>query len=203
MTEPHLSFSKVTFSYGFGRKVFCDCDKAFEPGTVTLLAGPNGSGKTTMLRLAAGVLRPDSGQVKVHGKIVFVPSQMEFHESLTVTEELRYLAACGSLNPKVLAYSTTRWGVDSLPSGSLLSDLSTGWRQRLSLAVAEAVGGGVVLLDEPMANLDSLARRLVETWIARLTDSGAIVVLAQHGEYSPSSELATKYLEFRLADAGG
>jgi ABC-type multidrug transport system ATPase subunit len=190
-----LQFEDVTFQYSSGRRVAERLSFDFAPGQVTVLRGPNGAGKTTILRLAAGLLRPSKGSVKRSGRLVHIPSSIFFHESLTVDEEIRYLAAAGDTGIAEIRASLTRWGFDASLLGAEISSLSTGWRQRLAFALAEQANGQCVLLDEPFANLDAEASTLLTAWIRTLVSSGAVVILAQHGSLLPLAGLPLEVLD--------
>lgn len=176
-----LTFTNVSFQYIRGIPVVKDWTATAEGGTVTLVAGPNGSGKTTLLKLGAGLLAPDRGEITGRGKILYVPTSVEFHETLTLSEQIAYLTSAGSLDRDRLRESLDYWGFADLSGDQAVGELSTGWRQRLAFALADAAAGRVVLLDEPFANLDTDGAERLGEWLTGLTASGCAVLAAQHG----------------------
>jgi energy-coupling factor transport system ATP-binding protein len=149
-------------------------------GEVMALAGPNGGGKTTLLRLIAGSLGPMAGIVhRRPARIAYLPQNPAalLHRP-TVRAEV--------------AFTLGRAGDDESPDGileelGLLSvadryprDLSSGERQRAALAAVLPGAPGLVLLDEPTRGMDAAARARLVSLVARLRDRGASVVLATH-----------------------
>jgi ABC-2 type transport system ATP-binding protein len=168
-----------------------DCSLAIEPGRVTALVGPNGAGKTTLLHLAAGFLRPSSGEITTLGcsptreasamlpRLSFVAQDHPLYRSFTVEE---MLTMGRRLNP--------RWD-DELPKARLaclripldrrVGKLSGGQRAQVALALALGKRPELLLLDEPLANLDPLARReFLGAVVESVAEDGTSVLLCSH-----------------------
>lgn len=177
-----LALDDVTFAYPGRMPVLQHLDLTVEPGELRLVAGRNGTGKTTLLKLAAGVLRPNRGTVRAGARCAYVAVDVRFHESLTVTEEIRYLAAAGGRDERELAARLSAWGFDGDLMTQEMSALSSGWRQRFVLAVASASRAPLLLLDEPFANLDRDGVALTVEWIDSTVRSGGTVVVVDHGD---------------------
>ncbi|MGH3290146.1 MAG: ABC transporter ATP-binding protein [Streptosporangiaceae bacterium] len=167
-----------------------DCTPTIPEGHVVGLVGPNGAGKTTLLRLATGMLTPTRGTITVLGerpaagpaqlgRVGFVAQETAVYARLTVADHLRLGAW---LNPgwdDDLARQRT--GQLSLDSKQRAGSLSGGQRAQLALTLAMAKRPELLILDEPVASLDPLARReflqgLMETVAAH----GLSVVLSSH-----------------------
>jgi ABC-2 type transport system ATP-binding protein len=167
-----------------------DCTVAIPEGRVVALVGPNGAGKTTLLHLAVGLLAPSAGEVRVFGtppaggpqtlaRIGFLAQDKPLYQGFTVEEMLRFGAR---LNPGWDQAVADCW-LDrfDLPPDRRVGQLSGGQRTQLALALALTKRPRLLLLDEPMADLDplvrhDLARLLMETVAAEeLT-----VVLSSH-----------------------
>jgi ABC-2 type transport system ATP-binding protein len=167
-----------------------DCTFSIPQGRVCALVGPNGAGKTTMLHCAAGLLEPTSGVVRVLGRtpeddrdllarIGFVAQEMPLYRSFTVEEMLELGARC---NP--------RWDGDAarerlarvhVPLDRRTGNLSGGQRAQVALAMALAKRPELLLLDEPLASLDPLARReFLQTLMEAVAMDGTSVVLSSH-----------------------
>ena len=162
-----------------------------------VIRGPNGSGKTTFLKILAGIVRPTEGKVvvlggdpfkdgKIRRRIAFVGHRTGLIEDLSGYENAT-LFLCGLLRcPKLDRFASL---AESLGIGGLLGrpvrTLSRGERTKLSVSIAVAHGGEVLLLDEPFAPLDGRSRELLARTLMSL--SGTIVITA-HGEIPAMGE---------------
>ncbi len=175
----------------YGRRwALRDCTLAIPAGKVVGLVGPNGAGKTTLLQLAAGLLYPTSGTVTVLGgvpgstpaqlaKVGFVAQDTAAYGRLSVGQHLRM----GEwLNPgwdrELAARRIADLGLDPRQRAG---SLSGGQRAQLTLTMAVAKRPELVLLDEPVASLDPLARReFLQTLMEVVAEQGSSVVLSSH-----------------------
>ena len=167
-----------------------DCCFAIPSGRICALVGPNGAGKTTFLHLAMGFLAPTTGSIGVleeqprnnnHllSRIGFVAQDVPLYKSFTVAETLRFGAA---LNPGWdEVFAKNRLLQLGIPFDQRVGSLSGGQRAQVSLAVALGKRPEVLLLDEPLASLDPLARRdFLQTLLESAVDTGMTVVLSSH-----------------------
>jgi ABC-2 type transport system ATP-binding protein len=167
-----------------------DCTLAIPEGHVVGLVGPNGAGKTTLLHLATGLLAPTRGSISVLGdrpaagpaqlaRVGFVAQDTPVYTRMTVADHLRLGAW---LNPgwdKSLARH--RIGQLSLDPKQRAGSLSGGQRAQLALTLAIAKRPGLLLLDEPVASLDALARReFLRMLMEVVAEHGTSVVLSSH-----------------------
>jgi ABC-2 type transport system ATP-binding protein len=175
----------------YGRRwALADCTLAVPAGRVTGLVGPNGAGKTTLLQLAAGLLTPDSGTISVLGgrpagtpaqlaRVGFVGQDTPVYAGLSVAGHLRMGAW---LNPgwddELAERRISRLGLDLRQRAG---SLSGGQRAQLALTLAAAKRPEMLLLDEPVASLDPLARReFLRDLMETVAEHGASVVLSSH-----------------------
>jgi ABC-2 type transport system ATP-binding protein len=167
-----------------------DCTLAIPEGHVTGLVGPNGAGKTTLLRLAAGMLTPTRGTITVLGqrpaagpaqlaRVGFVAQDTPVYARMTVADHLRLGAW---LNPSWDGdLAGRRIGQLGLDSGQRAGSLSSGQRAQLALTVALAKRPDLLILDEPVAALDPLARReFLQGLMEAVAEHGVSVVLSSH-----------------------
>lgn len=180
---------------GLGRRyrrrwALAGCTLDIPAGRVVGLVGPNGAGKTTLLSLAAGLLTPSAGTIEVCGgrpaaspaqlaKVGFVAQDAPTYARLTVAEHLRLGAR---LNPgwdaDLAGERVRRLG---LPHGRRAGHLSGGQRAQLALTLAMAKRPALLILDEPVAGLDPLARReFLEELAAATAGRGLSVVHSSH-----------------------
>ncbi|MEY9874699.1 ABC-2 type transport system ATP-binding protein [Streptacidiphilus sp. MAP12-33] len=187
--EPALTGRAVAKSFR-RRQALRGCDFEIPVGAVCGLVGPNGSGKSTLLSLAAGLRQPSQGELRVLGlrpgldeelrsRIAFVAQDKPLYARLTVADTLRLGR---ELNPRwddALADEIVRQG--QLPPTSRIGQLSGGQRSRVALALALGKRPEVLLLDEPMADLDPLARhQLMGTLMGQAAEHGTTVVISSH-----------------------
>jgi ABC-2 type transport system ATP-binding protein len=156
-----------------------DCSFELAPGTVTALVGANGSGKSTLLMLAAGLRRPTEGTVEVRGDVGFVAQEKPLYRGFTVAEMLRFGRAA---NPGWdQGYAEQLVGEAGLPPAAKVGGLSGGHRARLALVLALARRPQVLLLDEPLSEMDPLAREATaRTLMVAVAETGMTVVLSSH-----------------------
>jgi ABC-2 type transport system ATP-binding protein len=165
-----------------------DCTFRLPAGRVCAVVGPNGAGKSTLLALAAGLLAPDDGTVTVLGtdpasaraRVGYVAQDKPLYPQLTVAETLRTGA---DLNPgrwDASAAERIVAGGDLDPKARVRS-LSGGQRTRVALALALAKRPELLLLDEPMADLDPLARHeLMGVLMVQAAQHGTTIVMSSH-----------------------
>ncbi len=168
-----------------------DCTLEIPRGSVTALVGPNGAGKTTLLRMAVGLTRPSEGTVRVLGldphvdatealpRVGFLAQEHPLYGGFTIAEMLR---VGRELNPG--------WDDDAarariaelgLPLEKKVRRLSGGQRAQVALTLALAKRPELLLLDEPVASLDPLARReFMQTVLEAVSERELTVVLSSH-----------------------
>ncbi|MET7601880.1 ABC transporter ATP-binding protein [Streptomyces avermitilis] len=165
-----------------------DCSFRLPAGRVSALVGPNGAGKSTLLALAAGLLRPTSGTLTVLGgapgeardRVAYLSQDKPLHPQLSIAETLRLGA---ELNPGRwdAAYAASLVEQGSLDPATKIRRLSGGQRTRVALALALGKRPDLMLLDEPMADLDPLARHeMMGTLMADAAERGTTVLMSSH-----------------------
>jgi ABC-2 type transport system ATP-binding protein len=171
-----------TLGKRYGRRwALADCTLSVPAGQVTGLVGPNGAGKTTLLELAAGLLRPTTGTIAVRRRIGFVPQDVPVYAGLSVADHLRMAQA---LNDRWDAgFARRRVEEAGLDPRQRAGRLSGGQRAQLALTLAVAKRPELLILDEPVANLDPLARRQFLDSVAAAaaaSGDGITVVFSSH-----------------------
>ncbi len=162
-------------------------------GEICGFLGPNGSGKTTFIRMLCGLLRADSGSGTCLGhdvikeseyikrQVGYMTQRFSFYEDLTITENLDFVARMYSLNNRAQAVqeSIERLGLIERKN-QLAGELSGGWKQRLALAACMLHQPKLLLLDEPTAGVDPKARREFWEEIHQLAAQGLTFLIATH-----------------------
>jgi ABC-2 type transport system ATP-binding protein len=181
----------IGLSKRYGRRwALSDCTLEIPPGHVVGIVGPNGAGKTTLLHLAVGVLRPTSGSILVLGdrpargatqlaRVGFVSQETPVYAGLSVADHLRFGAWLNpSWDQQLAEQRIEQLGLDpAQPAGKL----SGGQRAQLALTLAIAKRPEFLVLDEPVASLDPLARReFLQHLMESVAEDGLSVVLSSH-----------------------
>jgi ABC-2 type transport system ATP-binding protein len=167
-----------------------DCGFDVPEGHIVALVGPNGAGKTTLLLMAAGLLAPTAGSLSVLGRdplsdpkliqsVGFLGQEIPLFPSFTVAETLELGA---QMNPAWDAgFAIKRMQSLGLPADQKARDLSGGERAQLALILALGKRPRLLLLDEPLAHLDPLARRqFLQVLMECMADSGMTVIISSH-----------------------
>ena len=189
MTSPVLQ--AVGLSKRYGRRVaLSECNLSIPVGHVVGLVGPNGAGKTTLLQIAVGVLPPTSGTIEVLGgspasgpaqlaRVGFVAQDTPIFAGLSIADHLRFGAHTNPGWDQRLA--DDRLAQLGLDPSQKAGNLSGGQRAQLALTLAIAKRPDLLILDEPVASLDPLARReFLRSLMAFVADHGASVILSSH-----------------------
>src|SRR5919198_5873389 len=178
----------------FGTKTVVDhVSMNVAEGEIVGFLGPNGSGKTTTIRIMCGLLTPDegSGQVlgydirteslKIKREVGYMTQRFSFYEDLTIAENLEFVARLYGLKPVARFVGDTLEDLGlSSRRGQLAGTLSGGWKQRLALAACIMHQPRLLLLDEPTAGVDPKARREFWDEIHRLAGEGMTVLVSTH-----------------------
>lgn len=189
MTGTAIEAAALSKRFGRRRKQALDgCSFRLPAGSVCAVVGPNGAGKSTLLSLAAGLLRPTDGTITVLGaapavvreRLAYVAQDKPLHPQLTVADTLRYGRELnpGRWDDRVAERIVAEGG---LAADARIRTLSGGQRTRVALALALGKRPELLLLDEPMADLDPLARhQLMATLMADAAEHGTTVVMSSH-----------------------
>jgi ABC-2 type transport system ATP-binding protein len=175
----------------YGRRwALSDCTLAIPAGQVVGLVGPNGAGKTTLLHLAVGLLQPTSGAIEVLGgppadgptqlgRVGFVAQDTPTYAGLSVADHLHLGAWLNpTWNRELAEHRIEQLGLDPKQKAGKLSG---GQRAQLALTLAIAKRPELLILDEPVAGLDPLARReFLQGLMAVVAEYGVSVVLSSH-----------------------
>lgn len=176
------------------RPLFSGLELALAPGSVTWLRGRNGRGKTSLLRLLAGLSTPMAGEIRIAGKSlreggpawrrhwVYVGHQNALKDDLSATEALRFLARLHGLpaDDALIAQALRRMGVGNRQHAPVRT-LSQGQRRRVALArLVLAMGSPVWLLDEPFDALDTDGVAALNEIIGSHAAAGGCVLLTSH-----------------------
>jgi ABC-2 type transport system ATP-binding protein len=179
-------------SYG-GRKVVDGVDMQVASGRIVGFLGPNGSGKTTSLRMLCGLLTPDAGEGEVLGldfrrqaaevksQVGYMTQKFGLYEDLSIRENLDFVARLFSMPNRREAVdgALERLGLATRQK-QLAGALSGGWKQRLALAACLLHQPRLLLLDEPTAGVDPKARREFWEQIHQLAQEGITVLVSTH-----------------------
>ena len=194
-TEPALALRSLRKGFGPGAAAVDGLDLVVEAGAFYALLGPNGAGKTTTLRMVAGLIRPDAGEIRVHGidavadtlaakrVTAWLPDDPLLYDKLTPLEYLGFVAGLWSV-PPARARRLADTLLDRLDLGhhrhQRCEGFSRGMKQKVALAGALIHEPRLLILDEPLTGLDAGAARTVKAILAECVAGGATVILTTH-----------------------
>jgi Cu-processing system ATP-binding protein len=191
MTMATLQFDGTSKTYD-GQTVLDNVSLDVAEGTVVALVGHNGAGKTTMIKLLLGLIRPSSGQVRILGldpvglngiqakrNLGFLPETVTFQQAMTGLEVLNFYARLKRVDLKNNPELLERVGLGDAAK-KRVKTYSKGMRQRLGLAQALLGAPRVMLLDEPTTGLDPALRRSFYDNLSVLKQDGVTVLLSSH-----------------------
>jgi ABC-2 type transport system ATP-binding protein len=192
MTDLAIDVRGVTKRFG-DKTVVNAIDLEVRRGEIYGFLGPNGSGKTTFIRMLCGLLTPDAGsgtclgydvltqQAEIKRHVGYMTQRFSYYEDLSLRENLDFIARMYAVQPRVQAVqnSLERLGLANR-SHQLAGELSGGWKQRLALAACLIHSPQLLLLDEPTAGVDPKARRDFWDEIHRLAGEGLTVLITTH-----------------------
>ena len=186
--EALIEAEGLAVGYG-GPPVLSGVSFALGAGQRLALLGPNGGGKTTLLRAVLGELRPSAGRLTVRGRCGYVPqterTRLDYPVSaldvaaMGALSRLPWWRRPGRGERRAAAAALERVGLGEL-SGRTFGELSGGQRQRVLIARALVQDAGVLLLDEPFSGLDTTSAATLEALIEELAAEGRAVALATH-----------------------
>lgn len=191
MTELVISVQNLTRRFGeFVAVDHINFDVA--KGEIVGYLGPNGSGKTTTIRMLLGLLTPSEGKATVLGYDVFKQSEevrlrvgymsqkFAIYDDLTTLENLTFYGGVYGITDKSRILDTLQLVGLKEHGDTLTKDLSTGWRQRLSLGIALVHQPKLLFLDEPTSGVDPTARRAFWDLIYQLAEDGVTILVTTH-----------------------
>ena len=196
MSEPAVALNGISKRYG-DRVALDGLDLQVGQGSLHALLGPNGSGKTTTIRILLGFIRPNSGQGSVLGfplghisfppvdlkaRIGYVPERSSLYENMTAREILAFVRG---VNRRWDPKAEKRYAdLFSLPMDVKVRQMSTGVRAQLALTVAMGARPELLVLDEPTRGLDAMQRfRYLQALVEDCMEDGRTVLLSSHDLY--------------------
>jgi len=192
MSDLAIDVSGITKRFG-DKTVVDSIDLQVRRGEIYGFLGPNGSGKTTFIRMLCGLLTPDAGsgrclgydvrtqQNEIKCNVGYMTQRFSYYEDLSIRENLDFIARVYDVENRADAVqqSLKRLGLEKR-SSQLAGQLSGGWKQRLALAACLIHSPQLLLLDEPTAGVDPKARRDFWDEIHRLAAGGLTVLITTH-----------------------
>lgn len=192
-----LSLQNFRFGYTPDEQVIDIRGMDFSSAEITVLLGGNGTGKTTLLKLIAGILKHQEGTLvwdaaeKLSQQNTLYVHQVPYLLNGTVEQHMKcLLPELNHTGTEEIEFLLKRLGLEGFAKRSI-SKLSGGERKRAALACALAAGRPVLLMDEPTAHMDKAGIALLESAVMKLREAGALVIMATHN----------REFAYRLADS--
>jgi ABC-2 type transport system ATP-binding protein len=190
-TSPAVEIRRLSKSFG-RTKALDGLDLTVEPGSIAGFLGPNGAGKSTTIRVLLGLLRADSGTVRLlggdpwrdavplHRRIAYVPGDVTLWPNLTGQQAIDFLARLrgdGTVDTRRRDQLIERFELDPHKKARTYS---TGNRQKVAIVAAFSCNAELYILDEPTSGLDPLMEKAFEQCVNEVADRGAAVLLSSH-----------------------
>ena len=188
MIEKAITFEGLGFSYDPSQPVLKDYRGELERGKVLAILGPNGCGKTTLLKLLIGVFIPQEGVIRIEGRVAFVPQLFQVSFSYSVLDmvlmgrahRIGLFSSPSVADEKAALLALEKLGLAHLAERPF-DELSGGQRQLVIFARALATEADILILDEPTSALDLKNQGIILDWIRRLSrEDGLTVVFTTH-----------------------
>lgn len=183
-----LYIQDLNFSYDNGL-IFNNQTHTLSSNRITLLLGQNGSGKSTFLKIIAGLEKPNSGSIKLHdsndkslnfnGNISYLGHKLALKEELTVQENIKFWH--NFYGKDLLAREFEELGLDKL-SSMIVSNLSAGQKKKLALYRILMSNKDIWLLDEPFSNLDKKAYGYLRELLLMRLNNDRIIIITSHSK---------------------
>ncbi len=195
MNNEAVVISNLRFSYpGSTKPIFSGLNLQIKKGERFGLFGPNGAGKTTLISLITGVLKPNSGEIKISGfnitsgieakkQFGFVPQELAFYPELTPVENLQFFGAWVNMDSQLVRSRTEEiLGVlGLLPNKDQPArQFSGGMKRRLNLAIGVIHQPKLIFLDEPTTGVDVQTRHAIINYLLELNRSGTTLIYTSH-----------------------
>lgn len=186
-----------TISMAYGQRVlFTDLSMTLQGGDALIVTGRNGTGKSTLLKILAGLLRPTAGVVRYPSEsrqltnsdpanelpVGYCGLDANLYQELSAAENIDFFARLLGIRDFPAGALLERLGLDARRSRENVASYSTGMRQRLKLALSLIADPCILIWDEPTSTLDAGGRKIAEDVIATHTSGGGIFVLATNDD---------------------
>lgn len=185
-----IELQGVSFSYDGDSAILSDAGAAIGEG-LTLVVGPNGCGKSTLMKLMAGVERPDRGIIRIDGRdlwrdeaaararLAYLPEHPDLPPYVTLAEALSLVCRLRGVGVAAAREGLRQAGLGHV-AGRSVRELSLGQRRRALFAAARIGDCGTLLLDEPLEAMDQVIRAEILAWLAGRLERGATAVVVTH-----------------------
>ena len=190
MSAP-LALHSVSKSFG-GKPAVSDVSFTVEPGQIVGFLGPNGAGKTTTLRMALGLIKPDSGEVRLFGeapgdaafgRVGFLPEERGLYKKQTAREAIAHMARLNGIKKKQ-AFILADEMLDKYGLGEAKrkknKDMSKGMAQKVQLLAAIAHDPEFHILDEPFSGLDPVNQQVLEDMVREIASRDRTIIFSTH-----------------------
>jgi ABC-2 type transport system ATP-binding protein len=184
-----IQFTNVAFSYQRDKKVFDEMNIHFDHGKIYGLLGENGVGKTTFLRLTAGLLFPDQGTIDIMGfspkkrnpeflsSLFYLPEEFDSPHEVIMNFVIRNGSFYPSFNVDQFKTYMDQFGVDL---NKKFTELSFGQKKKALISMALALNTSILLLDEPTNGLDIPSKSIFRRLIAQVSDENKCIIISTH-----------------------
>ena len=188
---PVVTLDRISKSYE-SKVAVQDLSLQIEPGTMFGLLGPNGSGKTSTIRMMIGITMPDSGSVNLFGKpydrasltrVGYLPEERGLYKKMKVMEQLIFMGELHGLDPAVAARRAQEWCERMQITEAVqkkTEELSKGMQQKIQFIATLMHDPDLIVMDEPFSGLDPVNASLLQDTLIELKKSGKAILFSTH-----------------------
>jgi len=188
---PVVTLDRISKSYE-SKVAVQDLSLQIEPGTMFGLLGPNGSGKTSTIRMMIGITMPDSGSVNLFGKpydrasltrVGYLPEERGLYKKMKVMEQLIFMGELHGLDPAVAACRAQEWSERMQITEAVqkkTEELSKGMQQKIQFIATLMHDPDLIVMDEPFSGLDPVNASLLQDTLIELKKSGKAILFSTH-----------------------
>ncbi len=177
MSDFQIKISNVSFAYD-GHQIISNLSFVVEKGDYLGIIGPNGGGKTTLLKIILGLLKPKKGEVIINGKCGYVP-QRAAQDTAGLPATVEEIVASGGSSSEKITHAMELVGINK-HKDKLLSSLSGGERQKVFVAHSLAGNPEILILDEPSAGVDISSQGKFYSFLRELNKKGITIIFVSH-----------------------
>jgi ABC-2 type transport system ATP-binding protein len=175
-----IDIKKLTFAYDAANYIFDQTDITFNKNITTIVLGKNGTGKTTLFHLIAGILTPDFGEINNEVDVILIPDQPVLYDHLTGYEYLEYIKILSNHKLEDKIIDVVALLEMKTHMSKLIHEMSLGMKHKLALLSAMLLNYDTYMIDEPLTALDPPSQKEMIKYFNMLKEQGKTLIISTH-----------------------